>query len=37
MKFIVEPQKEDKQEYKGGGRTTMCAQCSENPIFCDQF
>jgi len=36
MKFIVEPQKEEKQE-KHGGMTTMCAQCSENPIFCYDF
>ena len=36
MKFIVEPQKEDKQE-KNGGKTTMCALCSEDPRFCWYF
>ncbi len=36
MKFIVEAQKEEKQERKGG-RTTLCIQCSEDPRFCDWF
>jgi len=31
MKFIVKP----KRGYKGGGKITLCAQCSENPAFCD--
>ena len=33
MKFIVKPK--SKSAYKGGGRTTLCAKCSENPAFCD--
>lgn len=32
MKFIVEPQKEEKQEK--GGRITMCYKCSEYPPAC---
>jgi hypothetical protein len=33
MKFIVKPKKNDKQSK----RITLCAQCSENPRFCDNF
>lgn len=36
MKFIIEPQKEEKQEMPGG-KITLCAKCSENPRFCDEF
>ena len=32
MKFIVEPQKEEKQEKKGP--ITMCYKCSEYPPAC---
>ena len=32
MKFIVKPEKK-----KRGKRITLCAQCSENPRFCDWF
>lgn len=35
MKFIVDPQKEDKQDRKCKKFTTMCALCSEDPRFCD--
>ena len=35
MKFIIEPQKETKQDK--GGRTTLRAKCSENPRFCDEI
>lgn len=36
MKFIVEPQKEEKQEKRPCGKfITMCALCSEDPRFCD--
>jgi hypothetical protein len=42
VKFIVEPQKEEKQYGRGQGGPggpcnlfiTMCALCSENPRFC---
>ncbi len=34
MKFIVKPTKRSK---KGGGHTTMCALCSEDPRFCIEF
>jgi len=33
MKFIVKP----KRGYKGGGKITLCAQCKENPVFCEEF
>ena len=37
MKFIVEAQKEEKQNYKQGGcmkAHTLCGLCSEDPRFC---
>ena len=37
MKFIVESQKEEKQDYKQGGPgpyTTLCYNCSEDPRAC---
>lgn len=33
MKFVVEPQKEERQE-KAPGQHTRCALCSEDPRFC---
>lgn len=33
MKFIVKPEKSEKR----GKRITLCAKCSENPRFCDNF
>lgn len=33
MKFVVEPQKEERQE-NPPGRHTRCALCSEDPRFC---
>jgi len=36
VKFIVEPQKQEKQEMPPP-RITLCAKCSENPIFCNEF
>jgi len=33
MKFIVEPQKEERQD-KGGHKITMCVLCGEDPDAC---
>lgn len=37
MKYIVEPQKDETQERGCPKFITLCAQCSENPRFCDEF
>ncbi len=39
MKFIVEAQKEEKQDKQGGcnNYTTMCADCGEDPRFCHGY
>jgi len=38
MKFIVEPQKEDKHEKRDCLKyITMCALCSEDPRFCIEW
>ena len=37
MKYIVEPQREEQQDRKCKKFITLCAQCSENPRFCDEF
>lgn len=34
MKFIVRPHKDVEKRSK---RITLCAQCKENPRFCDNF
>jgi hypothetical protein len=37
MKYIVESQKQDKQEKNGPGHyVTMCVLCSEHPRYCDK-
>lgn len=35
VKFIVKPKTRHKGP--GGGKITLCAQCSENPYFCDNI
>ncbi len=35
MKFIVEPQKKEAQPKFCPLAHTLCAQCSEDPRFCD--
>ena len=39
VKFIVEAQKEEKQDKQGGCSkyTTMCADCGEDPRFCNGY
>ena len=35
MRFIVTPKKV-RNKYGNGGKTTMCALCSEDPRFCGE-
>jgi hypothetical protein len=35
MKFIVEPEKQERQEGVCPRATTLCALCSEDPRFCE--
>jgi len=37
VKYIVEPQNEDRQERNCNKYTTDCALCSEDPRFCGNW
>jgi hypothetical protein len=37
VKYIVEPQKDEKQEKGCDKYKTMCALCSEDPRFCNTW
>lgn len=37
MQFIIEPQNEETQERTCNKFITLCALCSEDPRFCEEF